>query len=229
MDETRHQYIPAMRFGWLTGLYDPVIRWTMREDLFKPRLVEQVGMQPGHRVLDLGCGTATLTILLKQRQPQSTVAGIDGDPVVLARAREKAAEAGVDISFDEGMAYQLPYPDRSFDRVVASLLLHHLTLEDKRRALAETFRVLKPSGELHIADFGKLHTALMACVSLIVRWLEEAYEHVKGMVPGLIREAGFTHVEETGRYTTAFGTLVLIRAVKPEVGVAGNERGNRTS
>ena len=229
MDETHQQYIPALRFDWLTRLYDPVIRWTMREDLFKRRLVEQVGLQPGHRVLDLGCGTATLTILLKQRQPQSTVVGLDGDPVVLARARNKAAEAGVDISFDEGMAYQLPYPDRSFDRVVASLLLHHLTSDNKRRALAETFRVLKPGGQLHIADFGRPHTFLMACVSLVVRWLEEAYEHVKGMVPGLIREAGFTHVEETGRYTTAFGTLVLIRAVKPEVGVAGNERGNRTS
>lgn len=229
MDETRHQYIPALRFGWLTGLYDPIIRWTMREDLFKPRLVEQVGMQPGHRVLDLGCGTATLTILLKQHQPQSTVVGLDGDPVVLARAREKAAEAGVDISFDEGMAYQLPYPDRSFDRVVASLLLHHLTSDNKRRALCETFRVLKPGGQLHIADFGQPHTFLMACVSLIVRWLEEAYEHVKGMVPGLIRDAGFTHMEETGRYTTAFGTLVLTRAVKPEGGVADSERGNRTS
>ena len=229
MDETRHLYIPALRFGWLTGLYDAVIRWTMREDLFKLCLVLQVGMQPGHRVLDLGCGTATLTILLKQRQPQSTVVGLDGDPVVLARAREKAAEAGVDISFDEGMAYQLPYPDRSFDRVVASLLLHHLTLDNKRRALRETFRVLKLGGELHIADYGRPHTFLMACVSLIVRWLEEAYEHVKGMVPGLIREAGFTHVEETGRYTTAFGTLVLIRAVKPEGGEGGIERGNRTS
>ncbi len=229
MDEKRHQYIPALRFGWLTGLYDPVIRWTMREDLFKPHLVEQVGMQPGHRVLDLGCGTATLTILLKQRQPQSTVVGLDGDPVVLARAREKVVQTGVDVVFDQGMAYQLPYPDRSFDRVVASLLLHHLTVDDKRRALAETFRVLKPGGELHIADFGKPHTALMACVSLVVRWLEEAYEHVKGMVPGLIREAGFVHVEETGRYTTAFGTLVLIRAVKPEGVAGGSERGNRTS
>jgi hypothetical protein len=68
----------------------------------------------------------------------------------------------------------------------------------------------------------------MACVSLVVRWLEEAYEHVKGLVPGLIREAGFTHVEKTGRYTTAFGTLVLTRAVKPEGEVAGSERGNRT-
>ena len=215
MGETRHQYIPALRFGWLTGLYDPVIRWTMREDLFKPRLVEQVRMQPGHRVLDLGCGTATLTIQLKQYQPHAMVVGLDGDPVVLARAREKAAEAGVNIVFDQGMAYQLPYPDQSFDRIVASLLLHHLTLDDKRRALAETFRVLKSGGELHIADFGKPHTVFMACVSFIVRWLEEAYEHVKGMVPELIREAGFAQVEETGRFTTAFGTLVLIRAVKP--------------
>ena len=229
MDETRHQYIPALRFGWLTGLYDPVIRWTMREDLFKPCLVQQVGMQRGHRVLDLGCGTATLTILLKQRQPQSTVVGFDGDPVVLARAREKAAAAGVDIFFDEGMAYQLPYPDRSFDRVVASLLLHHLTLDNKRRALRETFRVLKPGGQLHIADFGRPHTFLMACVSLIVRWLEEAYEHVKGLMPGLIRDAGFTHTEETGCYTTAFGTLVLIRAVKPVGETSGSERGSRTS
>ncbi len=214
MEETHQQYIPALRFGWLTGLYDPVIRWTMREGLFKRRLVEQVGLQPGHQVLDLGCGTATLTILLKQHQPQATVVGLDGDPVVLARAREKAAEVGVDISFDEGMAYQLPYPDHSFDRVVASLLLHHLTIDDKRRALAETFRVLKPGGELHIADFGKPHTLLMASVSLVVRWLEEAYEHIKGMVPGLIREAGFIRAEETGHYTTAFGTLVLIRAAK---------------
>ncbi len=215
MEETHQQYIPALRFGWLTGLYDPVIRWTMREGLFKRRLVEQVGLQPGHQVLDLGCGTATLTVLLKQHQPQATVVGLDGDPVVLARARKKAAEAGIKISFDEGMAYQLPYPDHSFDRIVASLLLHHLTSDNKRLALAETFRVLKPSGELHIADFGKPHTLLMASVSLVVRWLEEAYEHVKGMVPGLIHDAGFIHVEETGRYTTTFGTLVLIRAVKP--------------
>jgi ubiquinone/menaquinone biosynthesis C-methylase UbiE len=196
VDETRYQYIPALRFGWLTRLYDPVIRWTMREDLFKPRLVEQVGMQPGHRVLDLGCGTATLTILLKRRQSQSMVVGLDGDAVVLARAREKVAEAGVDISFDEGMAYRLPYPDRSFDRVVASLLLHHLTSDNKRRALCETFRVLKPGGQLHIADFDRPHTVLMACVSLIVRWLEEAGVHVKGLVAGLVHDDGLTPMEE---------------------------------
>ena len=70
---------------------------------------------------------------------------------------------------------------------------------------------------------------MMACVSLIVRWLEEAHEHLKGLVPGLIHDARFTHMEETGCYTTVFGTLVLIRAVKPEVGAGGIERRNRTS
>ncbi len=104
MDDTRHHYIPALRFGWLTGLYDPVIHWTMRKDLFKSRLVEQVGMQPVHRVLDLGCGTATLTMLLKQRQPQSIVVGLDGDPAALAHAQEKAAQAGVDIVSNQGRA-----------------------------------------------------------------------------------------------------------------------------
>lgn len=68
----------------------------------------------------------------------------------------------------------------------------------------------------------------MACVSLIVRWLEEADGHVKGLVAGLFHDAGLTPMEETGRYTTAFGTLVLIRAVKPKGGAGSSERGNRT-
>lgn len=58
----REHYTPALRFGWLTSLYDPVIGWTMREAAFKRRLVGKAGIKPSHRVLDLGCGTATLTI-----------------------------------------------------------------------------------------------------------------------------------------------------------------------
>ncbi|MBI4400836.1 MAG: methyltransferase domain-containing protein [Nitrospirae bacterium] len=91
----RVDYIPALRFRWLTALYDPVIRWTMRESTFKRRLVEQARLQKGHRVLDLGCGTATFTILLKQGSPDAEVVGVDVDPVILDIARTKAAQAGV--------------------------------------------------------------------------------------------------------------------------------------
>src|SRR3972149_904967 len=131
----REKYIPALGHDWLTPLYDPLLRWVMREETFKRRLIAQADIQPGQRVLDLGCGTATLTILIKQVHPDSEVIGVDADVKVLDIGRAKASKAGVDITLDHGMAFQLPYPDRSFDRVLSSLVLHHLTREDKRRTL----------------------------------------------------------------------------------------------
>lgn len=56
-------YLPALSFRALTPLYDPVLRWTMREDEFRERLVRQADPRPDHRVLDLGCGTGSLAVL----------------------------------------------------------------------------------------------------------------------------------------------------------------------
>ncbi len=214
MSRTREPYIPALRFGWLTALYDPVVRWTMREAAFKGRLVEQARIQPGHRVLDLGCGTGTLAILIKQAHPDALVVGLDGDPKILELARSKAGAAGLDIGLDCGMADALPYPGRSFDRVVSSLVIHHLTRDAKLRALREVVRVLTPGGELHVADFGKPHNALMYCSSLIMRHFEEVSDNIEGLLPQMIREAGFDPVEVTTHYSTVFGTLSLLKASK---------------
>ena len=209
------KYIPAFGHDWLTPLYDPFLRWGMREDVFKRALVRQAQIRPGHRVLDLGCGTATLTILLKQLHPEAVIAGLDGDERVLEIGRAKASKAGIDITLDHGMAFQLPYPDNSFDRVVSSLVMHHLSTEDKRRTANEAFRILRPGGELHVVDFGKPHNAAARLMGAVAQHLERAADNIQGRLPEMFRAAGFVAVEETARYFTLVGTLSAYRAVKP--------------
>lgn len=210
------KYIPAFGHDLLSPLYDPMLRWIMRESRFKRQLVEQARIEAGHRVLDLGCGTGTLTILLKRAHPEAEVVGLDGDPKILDIARTKARTAGADITFNHGMAFQLPYSDDSFDRVLSSLVLHHLTTENKRLTLREVVRALRPGGELHAADFGKPHNAVAATVSLITRRFEEASDNIEGVLPEMFRGVGFDQVEETDRYLTVMGTLSLYRGRKPE-------------
>lgn len=212
------RYIPALGHAWLTGLYDPVMRATMRETTFKSRLIAQAGVLPGHDVLDVGCGTATLTLAIKRAQPRAEVVGLDGDPEVLRRAAQKAAEAGLTVTLDEGFSDQLPYADASFDRVLTSLLLHHLDRGAKRRTLTEIFRVLRPGGQLHVADWGRAADPVMRAAFLLVQFLDgfaTTADNVRGAIPAMMRDAGFTAVEETDRLRTLFGTLSLYRGVRP--------------
>ena len=145
-------YIPALRNERLTRFYDPLMRWTLRETTFKRHLLRNARIQSGQRVLDLGCGTATLALMIKRACPQAEVIGFDAEARALGIARAKAARAHLEVTLDQGLAGQLPYVDDSFDRVLSSLFFHHLRTEDKRRALGEVFRVLRPGGELHVAE-----------------------------------------------------------------------------
>jgi SAM-dependent methyltransferase len=217
--KTSERFIPALGFRWLNRFYDPLIQATLREGKIKSALVEPVGLLPGHRVLDLGAGTGTLTLMLKRAQPKAEVIGVDGDPEILAIARTKATQSGLAVIFDKGMADALPYPDGAFDRVVSSLLLHHLSRETKRRAVREAFRVLKPGGELHIADWGRPHNRLMRVLASSVQWLDgfdRVADNLAGRLPEFFREGGFIDVCETAHYATLYGTLTFYRAKKPQ-------------
>lgn len=214
----RHEhYIPALRFDWLTFLYDPVVRLTTREAAFKAALLAQAMIQPGQRVLDLACGTATLTIIIKQVHPQATVIGIDGDPAILRQARAKAERNGVEIQLDQGMSYELPYSDESFDHVLSSLFFHHLTRENKLRTLTEVRRVLKPGGEFHVADWGAPQNVLMKLASQGIVLLDGATtkDNFAGKLPEFIGQSGFEDVEEVRRFNSLFGTIRLHKAYKP--------------
>ena len=208
------KYIPALRFGWLTPVYDPVLRRMLPEAALKQRLIAQAQIAAGQRVLDLGAGTGTLTVMVKQSCPGAEVVGLDGDPQVLVLAREKATAAGVAIRFDQGLATALPYDDAAFDRVLSSLMLHHLTTVDKVRALCEAWRVLRPDGELHILDFGPPQNALAWLISQVFRRMERTADNIAGRLPAMFRQAGFTAIAQTAQQMTILGTLTLYRGRK---------------
>jgi ubiquinone/menaquinone biosynthesis C-methylase UbiE len=209
------RYIPALGHDLLTPLYDPLIRLFMRESKFKGLLIEQAEVGESHRVLDLGCGTATLALMVKRAKPGAEVTGLDGDPKVLSIAKGKAAKAGLPLQFDEGMSYQLPYADTSFDRVLSSLMLHHLSTRNKERTFAEVFRVLCPGGRLHVVDFGPPRTLYSRLLAKVTARSEEATINIRGLLPEMFRRAGFEEVEEAGQFMTVAGALSFYRARKP--------------
>jgi SAM-dependent methyltransferase len=208
------RYVPALAYRPLTVIYDPVVRLTTRESTVKSALVLQARLQPGDRVLDLGCGTATLAIAVKQQQPRAEVVGVDGDTAILRRARAKAARAGVVLRLEEALAHRMPFPDASFDCVLSSLLFHHLDREHKFATLHEVYRVLRPGGQLHVADWGKARNGLMRGLFLAVQLLdgfENTSDSVAGRLPAFMSECGFKDVVESARFATILGTISLYR------------------
>jgi ubiquinone/menaquinone biosynthesis C-methylase UbiE len=208
-------YVHALRFRWLTPLYDGVVAATTRERTFRAAVLEQAGLRPGQRVLDLGCGTGTLAIEMASRCPGLQIFGLDGDPEVLARAERKAVRAGVEITWQHGLATRLPFPDSSFDRAVSTLFFHHLATEDKVSAARELHRVLRPGGQLHVADWGPPTGHLQRLLFLPVQWLDGFANTTPQLAGGLtdaFRQAGFEGVQVTCRIPTPLGTMALHRA-----------------
>jgi ubiquinone/menaquinone biosynthesis C-methylase UbiE len=210
------RYIPAAGRRAFTRLYDPVVALTMQEQTFRDRLRGHVldGLPAGGTVVDVGCGTGTTAIALAASG--ATVIGVDGDPEVLALAHAKMGAGAV--QWRKGTATALPLAGHSTDRMVMSLLLHHLDSDAKRTALAEARRVLRPAGRLHVADWGAPRGALGKAGAWLLQRIDDAEslrEHLEGALPGLIADAGFADVALRGRLRTAWGTLELLSAGGP--------------
>jgi ubiquinone/menaquinone biosynthesis C-methylase UbiE len=212
-NQQAEKFIPALGNDLLTPLYDPLL-WLMRESRFKTDLIAQAHISNGSRVLDVGCGTGTLVIMTKKLHPESEVVGIDADSKILEIARAKAAKSMVNLTLDQGMADQLPYAESSFDRVLSSLFLHHLTTENKRRTLREVFRVLRSGGRLHVVDFGPPRTFYSRLLARLTAGSEEIAANVQGLLPEMFREVGFVNVAETKQFMTVAGALSFYRGQK---------------
>lgn len=214
---TPERLIPALSYHVLTPLYDPLMRALLREATWKRQLMGAAALQPGEQVLDLGCGTGTLTLMLKQQYPQTTISGLDADPETLSIAQKKRASSRLDVTLDQGVATALPYADASFDCVLSSLLFHHLSREQTIQTAREVLRVLKPAGRFLVADWGKAETLWMRLAFLPVQLLDgfaTTQKNVEGNLPSLFVDAGLVQVEQVQSFPTLFGALALYRAGK---------------
>jgi SAM-dependent methyltransferase len=101
---------------------------------------------------------------------------------------------------------------------VSSLFFHHLCWRDKERTARELYRVLRPGGELHVADWGYPTGPVMRAAFVTVQLLDgfaNTQDNVQGKLIPLFQGAGFGNVAEARTFSTLVGTLALYRAVKP--------------
>ena len=136
----------TMRDAWAAGDFGKIAKGNVRE---AEAFVGRLDLPAGAHVLDLACGTGNLAIPLARRRARVT--GVDIAPNLLEQARERAAGEGLGISFEEGDAEQLPYPDATFDAVVT--MFGAMFAPQPERVVAECARVLKPGGLLAMANW----------------------------------------------------------------------------
>ena len=213
MGDTHRSYIPAAGHDWLLPFYDPFQRW-LRGDRVLRSLVDHANIGSGQRVLDIGCGTGALTILVGRLHPQSEVVGLDPDPKALVVAKRKSEEAGVAVHLNRGFADELPYPPGSFDRVLSSFMLHHLTREEKLGTLREVHQVLRPGGWLCILDFGPPSSWYSSAITHLLHRGPHLRDNIEGHIPSLVSDSGFAESSELAHRSTAFGTVSYYRAIR---------------
>jgi ubiquinone/menaquinone biosynthesis C-methylase UbiE len=207
-------FTPALGRFAFTRFYDPVVALT-RERLWRALAAMYVAPQTDQVIVDVGCGTGSLALLLAQVEPGAQIIGLDPDPDVLAIARRKSTAVQWRVGMGDALLDWVRA--NSVDAVVSSLVLHQCPLPMKRAILASMSAALRPGGRLVIADYGLQRTALMRTAFRIVQLADgktDTQPNADGMLPDLMSDAGFRDVREAEVVPTVTGSISIYVAGK---------------
>lgn len=209
----RHDYLPAAGRDAFLPFYDLFTRLLGIHRVHQA-LIEQADLAGDLSVLEIGCGTGNLSVRAKRAHPAAQVTGVDPDPRALARAQRKARRL-TGIRFERGYVQKLPYADGQFERVLSSLMWHHLDDDVKTAAAEEIFRVLRPGGSLNLVDIGGDMTPADGLVARRMLRNPHAAGNLGDAIPSLFRGTGFDCTQVATRRHRAVGRLTYYRATRP--------------
>ena len=164
-----------------------------RERILREETVNLAQVKAGDCVLEIGCGTGTLTLAAKRKAgPSGKAFGIDIIPGMIEASQRKAAEANEDITFRSGSIDDIPFPANQFDVVMCSFMIFHMSEKTRRKGLAEIQRVLKPGGRLLVVDMAL--PAQPVAKAIVRRLFGGAPPDLRELLP-LMDAAGFSDLE----------------------------------
>ena len=210
--ETRN-FVPALGWSALTPFYDGVVRLLTREAVWRPAFVDQIAPRAGESILDVGCGTGSLAILLKRSAPGARIVGLDPDEATLARAAAKAKAAGVEIEWRQGYARDAGMAE-SFDKTVSSLVFHQVPPAEKDAGIAAMIAATRPGGEVHIADFAVQRSPLMRALFGIVGRFdgrENTEANAEGVIENILGAVSAAAAIPAHTFCTPLGEISLFR------------------
>jgi ubiquinone/menaquinone biosynthesis C-methylase UbiE len=204
----------------LLGIYDPIVRLLSRDRAWRSTLLARLAPRAGELIVDAGCGTGTFLADIGRHAPGAELIGIDPDMRILARADNKMSAAGGVVDLRQGYLRDIAglLEGRVAAKISCSLVFHQVPLAEKRAGLAAMYDALAPGGTLLIADYGWQRTAVMRALFRMVQIVDgftDTQPNADGVLPDLMREAGFVDVTETDLFATATGSISIYCAIRP--------------
>jgi ubiquinone/menaquinone biosynthesis C-methylase UbiE len=165
-----------------------------REQALREMTVNLAQVKPGDCILEVGCGTGTLTLAAKrQAGPSGKAFGIDVIPGMIELSQRKAAQANEDVTFQLGSIDDIPFSENLFDVVMCSFMIFHMSEDTRRKGIAEIYRVLKPKGRLLVLDLALPTQPLSRTIAQML--LGGMLQHdLRELLP-LMEASGFSDVE----------------------------------